>query len=90
MLMLTNVEAAGHHVRVRGKLGSYSVHLGSGQVHRIPGNAICIIPISAQHRGRIFLPFADDDPRTAEIISTVLLLAQDDKIRDPSILAQIT
>ena len=90
LLGLSNVEVTDHHVLIRGQLGRYSVHLGSGQVHRVPGNAVCIIPISAQHRGRIFLPFADDDPRTAEVISKVLMLARDDKIRDPSILGQLT
>jgi hypothetical protein len=38
---------------------------------------------------RLFLPFADDDPRTAEIISKVLLLARDNEIKDPSILRQV-
>ncbi len=89
LLGLRNVETTGHHARIRGGLGSYSVHLGSGVVHLVPGNAICIIPVSAQHRGRIFLPFADDDPRTAEVISKVVLLARDDKISDPTILEQI-
>lgn len=89
LLGLENVEVSGHHARVRGGLGTYSVHLGSGQVHRIPGNAVCIIPVSAQHRGRIFLPFADDDPRTAEVISKVVLLARDTKIQDPAILGQL-
>ncbi|MFZ2503631.1 MAG: DUF5724 domain-containing protein [Nocardioides sp.] len=89
LLGRTNVEVAGHHVRIKGTLGSYSVHLGSGVVHRIPGNAVCIVPVSAQHRGRIFLPFADDDPRTAEIVAKVVLLARDDQIKDPTILAQL-
>lgn len=89
MLALCNVEVSGHHVRVKGALGTYSVHLGSGVVHRIPGNAVCIVPVSAQHRGRIFLPFADDDPRTAEIVAKVVLLARDDKIKDPTILQQL-
>lgn len=40
-----------------------------------------------QARGRIFLPFADDDPKTAEIMSKILLLAEDQKIKDPSILS---
>ncbi len=44
---------------------------------------------NAQHRGRLFLPFADDDPRTAEVISKVLLLARDKEIQDPTILQQI-
>jgi hypothetical protein len=43
----------------------------------------------SQHRGRIFLPFADDDPRTAEVLSKVLLLARDNEIQDPNLLSQI-
>jgi hypothetical protein len=48
-----------------------------------------IEPVHSQHRGRLFLPFADDDPRTAEVLSKVLLLARDREIRDPSILEWI-
>jgi hypothetical protein len=55
----------------------------------MPGGHLCIIPIHAQQRGRLFLPFADDDPKTAEIVSKVLLLARDEEIQDPSILDQI-
>jgi hypothetical protein len=47
------------------------------------------VPVHAQHRGRLFLPFADDDPKTAEVISKVLLLARDNEILDPNLLAQI-
>ncbi|WP_435743369.1 DUF5724 domain-containing protein [Microbacterium sp. PMB16] len=89
LLGLENVEVDGQHARVKGALGTYSVHLGSGTVHRIPGNTLFIIPVSAQHRGRIFLPFVDDDPRTAEIVSKVVMLSRDDKINDPTILSQI-
>jgi len=89
MLALDNVELTDHHVLISGKLGSYSVHLGSGTVHRRPGNALCLVPIGAQHRGRIFLPFADDDPRTAEVVSKVVLLARDNTIKDPTILEQL-
>ena len=55
----------------------------------MPGGALCIVPVHAQHRGRLFLPFADDDPRTAEVVSKVLLLARDEQIQDPTILEQI-
>src|SRR5262245_27133940 len=51
--------------------------------------ALCIVPVHTQHRGRLFLPFADDDPRTAEVVSKVLLLARDHEIQDPTILEQI-
>jgi hypothetical protein len=50
---------------------------------------VCPIPVHSQHRGRIFLPFADDDPKTAEVVAKVLLLARDEKIKDPTILEQI-
>lgn len=89
LLSVDNVELQSNHALIEGKLGSYSVHLGSAIVHRQPGGALCMIPVHAQHRGRIFLPFADDDPKTAEVISKVLLLARDDQIKDPTILEQI-
>ena len=65
------------------------MHLGSAVTHRQPGGTLCIVPVHSQHRGRLFLPFADDDPRTAEVVSKVLLLARDQEIQDPNLLAQI-
>ena len=88
-LKLTNVKLEGRHVLIQGENGKYSVHLGSGVVHKQPGGSLCVVPVNAQHRGRLFLPFADDDPRTAEVVSKVLLLARDKEIQDPTILQQI-
>jgi hypothetical protein len=51
---------------------------------------IPVLPVHSQHRGKIFLPFVDDDPKTAEIISKVLLFAEDGKIKDPAILESIS
>jgi Family of unknown function (DUF5724)/Domain of unknown function (DUF4132) len=89
LLKITNVQIQSAHVLITGHLGTYSVHLGSGVVHRQPGGSLCILPVSSQHRGRLFLPFVDDDPKTAEIMSKVLLLAKDKEIQDPTILEQI-
>jgi hypothetical protein len=89
LLKLTNVQIQGSHVLIEGHLGSYSIHLGSAMVHRQPGGALCIIPVPSQHRGRIFLPFVDNDPKTAEVVSKVLLLSKDKEIKDPTILEQI-
>jgi hypothetical protein len=50
LLKLTNVSFAGHHMLIDGALGEYSLHLGSGTVHRRPSGAICIIPVGSQHR----------------------------------------
>jgi hypothetical protein len=79
----------GNHVLIEGTLTRYTMHLGSGVVHRLPRGAVCIVPVHGQHRGRLFLPFADDDPRTAEVLSRVLLLARDHEIQDLVILEQI-
>jgi uncharacterized protein DUF5724/uncharacterized protein DUF4132 len=89
LLKLENVRLEGSHVFIDGQLGTYSVHLGSAVVHVQPGGHLCIVPVHSQHRGRIFLPFADNDPRTAEVVSKVLLLAKDKEIKDPTILEQI-
>ena len=89
LMKLTNISFAGDHLLIDGTLGEYSLHLGSGTVHRRPGGAICILPVGSQHRGRLFLPFADDDPKTAEIESKALMLARDHEIRDPTILEQL-
>ncbi len=89
LMKLGNVRLQGSHALIDGHLGTYSVHLGSAIVHRQPGGHLCIVPVHSQHRGRVFLPFADDDPRTAEVLSKVLLLSKDKEIKDPVILEQI-
>ena len=50
---------------------------------------IAMIPVHSQTRGRSFLPFADEDPKTAEIMSKIILLSEDKKIKDPTILNQL-
>lgn len=89
LLRLGNVEINGTHAVIAGRVGNYTVHLGSGVAHKQPGGVLCIVAVPAAQRGRLFLPFADDDPKTAEVISKVLLLANDTQIQDPVILAQI-
>lgn len=88
-LKLDNVQLDSKHALIQGEYGHYSVHLGSGVVPKQPGGSLCVVAVTAQHRGRLFLPFADDDPRTAEVVSKVLLLARDREIQDPTILEQI-
>jgi hypothetical protein len=89
LLGLANVRLEANRALIQGALSQYSVHLGGGTVHLLPGGSLCIVPVHEQHRGRIFLPFADDDPKTAEIISKILLLARDSEIKDPTILRQV-
>ncbi|NWL00740.1 hypothetical protein DM790_07925 [Flavobacterium collinsii] len=89
LFKIKNVEITGNHAIIKGQLAEYSVHLGSAVVHQVPGKYLSILPIHSQHRGRLFLPFADDDPKSAEVMSKVLLFAKDNEIQDPTVLSQI-
>lgn len=86
---IKNVKVEGNFAIIKGKLGEYTVHLGSGVVHQMGNAMLYVVPVHSQHRGRIFLPFVDEDPKTAEIMSKILLFAEDTKIKDPGILNQI-
>lgn len=90
LFKLTNVTLKESHALIQGARGNYSVHLGSGVVHQEGGAMLHILPVHSQQRGKLFLPFVDEDPKTAEIMSKIVLLAEDQKIRDPFILDQIT
>ena len=89
LLGMDNVKLGKAHAEIEGSLGKYTVHLGSGVTHVLGRGAIYIVPVHSQMRGRIFLPFVDEDPKTAEILSKIILLAEDGKIKDPSILQAI-
>ena len=89
LFKLTNVTFEGHHAIIQGELGRYSIHLGSGNIHMIGGHQINVLPVHSQSRGKLFLPFVDEDPKTAEIMSKIVLFAQDKKIKDPYILSQM-
>lgn len=89
LFKLKNVSTKKHHVYIEGSMGTYTVHLGSAVCHKIPGRYLSILPVHSQHRGRLFLPFVDEDPRSAELMSKVLLLAKDEQIQDPTVLSQI-
>lgn len=86
LFKIENTKFLEKHIVVEGSLGKYSIHLGSGVVSAEGKGMIPIMPVHSQRRGHIFLPFVDDDPKTAEIISKVIMLAEDKKLKDPTIL----
>jgi hypothetical protein len=90
-LGLTRVTVDGTAAVVRGSRATYRVHLTSGSIHVEPAGYLCVVPAgfgATDHR-RLFLPFADDDRMTSVILSKVLLLSEDDRITDPTILQQL-
>ena len=90
LMKLTNVRVEGNFAHIEGHCNDYSVHLGSAVVHQKAGSTIHMIPVWSGQRGKVYLPFMDEDPMTAQIVSKVIMLAEDTSIKDPSILAQIS
>jgi hypothetical protein len=83
----------GRFLVVRGDLRTYKIHLGSSNILMEPNDQyLCIVPdrgtpakVSA---GPIFLPF-EGDRTLSLILSKAFLLAEDTKIKDPTIVSQI-
>jgi len=75
---------------VRGDLRTYKIHLGSGNIIMEPNDQyLCIVEdIGYAGSGTIFLPFEGDRTLSA-IISKAFLLADDTRIKDPTIISQI-
>lgn len=73
---------------VQGRLRTYKIHLGSGNILMKPNDEyLCIVPGSRDDAG-IHLPF-DGDRTLSIILSKAFMLAADDQIKDPSIVSQI-
>ncbi|QDS97086.1 DUF4132 domain-containing protein [Adhaeretor mobilis] len=75
---------------VRGDRRSYKIHLGSSNILMEPNDQyLCIVPSRGAGPGdKVFLPF-EGDQRLAVILSKAIMLADDTKIKDPTILNQI-
>jgi hypothetical protein len=82
---------AGRFLVVRGRKRTYKIHLGSGNILMEPNDQyLCIVPDSrsSANQGELFLPFEGDNTLSI-IISKAMLLADDTKIKDPTITRQI-
>ena len=74
---------------VEGKLRTYRIHLGSGNIQMEPNNQyLCIVRDRQAGSKHVRLPFEGDDTLSI-IISKALMLIDDDKIKDASIRSQI-
>jgi hypothetical protein len=80
----------GHYLVVDGRLHTYRIHIGSGNILMSPNDRyLCIVPAgTGKPTGVRFLPF-DGDAMLSIVLSKALLLADDHKIKDPSILRQL-
>ena len=80
----------GRYLVVAGRLRTYKIHLGSGNIRMTPNDEyLCIVPGGRSQRAeRVYLPF-EGDPALSLILSKAIMLADDDHIDDVSIAAQI-
>ena len=74
---------------MKGKLANYTVSLRTGGIYFENTRYICVVPETAYKRKKIFLPFEEEDRKTSEILSKILLLVNDNKIKDETIMTQI-
>jgi hypothetical protein len=74
---------------ITGKLRTYRIHLGSSNIMMQPNDQyLCIVQDHQNAGGRVRLPFEGDNMLSL-ILSKAFLLADDDKIKDASIMSQI-
>ncbi|MFH8895227.1 DUF4132 domain-containing protein [Streptomyces coeruleorubidus] len=80
----------GRFLHVKGDRHTYKIHLGSGNILRTPNDQyLCIVPKSDPSAPRTgYLPY-EGDRMLAVILSKAMMLAEDTKITDSSILSQL-
>ena len=82
----------GRFLEVRGRLNTYKIHLGSGNILMEPGDRyLCIVPgrgVGEAADPHVSLPF-EGDRTLALILSKAILLADDAAITDPTIVRQL-
>jgi Domain of unknown function (DUF4132) len=77
------------YLTVRGRLRTYRIHLGSGNILMEDDRYLCIVPAAAkQDASAAFLPF-EGDRMLSLILSKTVMLAADDKIKDATIVSQL-
>ena len=81
----------GKFLIVKGKLRTYKIHIGSGNILMEPNDQyLCIVPARSAESAtdRVFIPF-EGDKGLSIVLSKAFLLAEDDKITDSTITSQI-
>jgi hypothetical protein len=81
----------GRYLTVRGKLGTYRIHIGSGNILMEDNRYLCIVPDADRWDGNSsdkFIPF-EGDRTFSYILSKAFMLAADDNIKDKTILSQL-
>ncbi|MEY9993754.1 hypothetical protein ABIE67_005786 [Streptomyces sp. V4I8] len=80
----------GRFLHVKGERHTYKIHLGSGNILMTPNDQyLCIVPKSGPAAPQAgYLPY-EGDRMLAVILSKAMMLADDTRITDPTILSQL-
>ncbi|MEP2280519.1 hypothetical protein, partial [Maribacter sp.] len=79
----------GNFLVVKGDMRIYKIHLGSGNILMKPNDQyLCIVADRSKRANEVFLPF-EGDSTLSVILSKALMLADDTKIKDRTIISQI-
>jgi hypothetical protein len=82
-------ELQDRYLQVRGTLRTYRIHLGSANILMDNDRYLCIVARpNADDKAGSYLPF-EGDHMLSVILSKAIMLADDDKISDASILSQL-
>ena len=77
----------GRFLVVKGKLTTYKIHLGSANILMAPNDSyLCIVQVKSE--AKVMLPF-EGDSTLSLILSKAMMLANDTKIKDDTIISQI-
>lgn len=86
---VANIE--GNFLVVEGKVRTYKIHIGSSNILMAPNDEyLCIVPTRSKKdvTDNMFMPF-EGDRGLSLVLSKALMLADDHKIKDTTILSQI-
>ncbi|MDR3186424.1 MAG: hypothetical protein LBU04_06450 [Christensenellaceae bacterium] len=70
-------------------MGEYAINLRSAIASKQLAGALNIMAINDSTQNKLFINFVDGNPITVEVISKMILLAEDTKIKDANIIREI-
>ena len=73
------------HLKVKGTLATYHVHLGTADITVEPSNTLLVLTSDRKPVELPQLPFEEPDPRLADVIVKARTLATDAKSKDPAL-----
>ena len=89
MRSIKNVTFQAEYAQISGSMNVYLVHMGTGAVYKPGFMKLNTSPAATAAIRRVFIPFEDCDAETIEILSNILLFANDKKIKDIGLLEQL-